>query len=124
MKYGLVILSLAIAIFMVSDFNSRLTDLNRLKAEKEIIATRLETLIETKTALEYKITYAKSDSAVMEWAYENHLVMPGDLRVVPIAITLDKPMSTPSPVVVAFEENNLERWLSLFIDPIPASPSP
>jgi hypothetical protein len=124
MKYGLIVLSLAIIIFMASDFNSRLTDLNRLKTEREFVTTRLEGLKETKSVLENKIAYANSDTAVLKWAYENHLVIPGDLRVVPVSIHLDKPIPPTRPIAATTIESNLEQWLSLFVDPFTSNPSP
>ncbi len=117
MKYVVVVLSVALAIYMVIDFNGRLTELNRLRAEEEIISARLEGQLETKAGLEAQIAYANSDAAVIRWAYENHMVRPGDLRVVPIQIEPNTTAPTPTPETVVAEVHNLDSWLSLFVDP-------
>jgi hypothetical protein len=117
MKYVVVVLSLALAIYMVIDFNGRLTELNRLRAEEEVISARLEGQLKTKASLEAQIAYASSDAAVIRWAYENHMVRPGDLRVVPVQIDPDSPVPTPIPATVVVEVHNLDSWLSLFADP-------
>jgi hypothetical protein len=117
MKYAVVVLSLALAIFMVIDFNGRLTELNRLRAEEVVVSSRLEGQLQTKSGLEAQIAFATSDAAVIKWAYENHMARPGDLRVVPIQIDPITPAPTPIPMTVVVEVHNLDRWLSLFVDP-------
>jgi hypothetical protein len=124
MKYVVVVLSLALAIYMVIDFNGRLTELNRLRAEEEVVNLRLEGQLQTKDALETQIAFATSDAAVVRWAYENHMVRPGDLKVVPVQIETNAPTPTPKLVTVVAEVHNLDRWLSLFKDPISNQPKP
>ena len=117
MKYAIVVLSLALAIYMVIDFNGRLTELNRLRAEEVVVSSRLEEQLQTKIGLEAQIAYATSDAAVIKWAYENHMVRPGDLRIIPVQINPSTPVPTPIPIIAVAEVHNLDRWLSLFVDP-------
>ena len=116
MKYILVVLSLALAIYMVIDFNGRLTDLNRLRAEEIVVSSRLNGQQETKAGLEAQIAFATSDAAVIKWAYENHMVRPGDMRIIPVQIEASTPVPTPMPITVVAETNNIDRWLSLVVD--------
>jgi len=117
MKYALVAISLALAIYMVIDFNERLTELNRLRAEEVVVSSRLEGQLQTKAGLEAQIAYATSDAAVIKWAYENHMVRPGDLRIIPVQINPSTPVPISMPITAVAEVHNLDRWLSLFVDP-------
>ena len=116
-KYALVIIGLVILTFLVMDFNNRMAELRRLSDQKEIVAAKVTDLVNTQQSLETQIAFATSDAAVLEWAYqEGKWVREGDYPVVP----LQPPGETPKPTVVAVAtpqpENNLEIWLSLFVD--------
>ena len=124
MKYAVFVLSLALAIYMVVDFNSRTTELNRLRAEEAITTARFEKVSHTKAALEAQIAYATSEAAALKWAYENHMARPGDYMVVPVLSAQNTPVPTPQLVVSPTEVTNLGRWLSLFFDPAPPKPQP
>jgi uncharacterized protein (DUF58 family) len=124
MRYVVLVLALVVMIYLVMDFNSRTAELTRLRAEREIVSTRLVSRTETRAALEAQIAYATSDAAVIEWAYQNHLARPGDNVVIPMQPAASTPVPTPKPTVVITEVSNLERWLTLFIDPAPKSSAP
>jgi cell division protein FtsB len=116
-KYALVIIGLVILTLLVMDFNNRMAELRRLSDQKEIVAAKVTNLVNTQQSLETQIAFATSDAAVLEWAYqEGKWVREGDHPVVP----LQPPGETPEPTVVAVvtpqPENNLEIWLSLFVD--------
>ena len=117
MRYVILVVVLVVAAFLVMDFNSRTADLNRLTTEHAVVKAEMEKKAGTKAALEGQIAYATSEAAVYEWAYENHMVRPGDYPVVPVdaaqATATPTPRSTPDQRVMS----NPDRWLLLFVDP-------
>jgi hypothetical protein len=118
MKYVAIVVALVVMAFLVMDFNSRTAELSRLTVEHAIVKAERESKIETKSALEGEIAYATSEAAVYEWAYENHMIRPGDIPVVPVQVSEVTPTPSPSIAASQNESTNLERWLLLFIDPL------
>ncbi|MFM8321616.1 MAG: hypothetical protein ACKOC5_11940 [Chloroflexota bacterium] len=116
MKYVALVISLVLLAYLVMDFNTRMADLNRLRAEQEAVNARLKSYTETLTALKKQIAYATSEAAVNEWAYENHYAKPGDYVVVPAQVLQVTPTPQPRPVVQTKVESNFQRWLALFFD--------
>jgi len=101
--------------FLVMDFNNRVSELLRLNADRDAIATRVANLQATEQGLKDQIFYATSDRAVEEWARsQGHMVREGDVPIVPIApknITPEPkitPQPTPQPV------QNWQVWEALF----------
>ena len=117
MRYVLIILALALLVYLVIDFNNRTADLSHLRAEQAVVKEQLDIRQATKSAFEAQIAYATSDRAVEEWAYENHLVRPGDIAIIPVQPAESTPVPTPRPVLTTTPESNLDKWLSLFFDP-------
>jgi len=117
MRYVIVVVALVVLAFLVMDFNSRSADLNRLTAEHALVKAEYDSKLATKAALESKIAFATSEAAVYQWAYENHMVRPGDIPVVPIAASLATPTPAPASVETRVAASKLDRWLLLFIDP-------
>jgi len=122
MKYALIAVSLVIVTYLVMEFNNRTVELSRLQNEREIISAQMESREKTKTTLEEKIAYATSDAAVLEWAYENHMIRPGDVPVAPLQPVKSTPLPKDQPSVIATETSNLREWLMLFFDPQASSP--
>jgi hypothetical protein len=116
MRNIILALILVIAAFLVMDFNSRMTELKHLEAEKEVVQEHLNSRLSTKSALTTQIAHANSDMAVIEWAYQNHMAREGDIPVIPIEINQATPTPTPRPSVTPTEMNNFQEWLSLFFD--------
>jgi len=116
MKYVVLVVSLVLLAYLVMDFNGRTAELNRLRAEQEVVSARLESREQTKSAIEAEIAYATSEAAVAEWAYQNHMARPGDFVVVPVQAVQITPTPAPKPVVTPMQVSNPERWLALFID--------
>ena len=103
---------------MVIEFNTRISELQRLTAERDYVQGQYEEVVATKSALETQVAFGNSDAAVEKWAYEEgHLVRPGDVPVVPIQSTAVTPIATPSPMVIETEQSNLDYWLALFFGP-------
>ena len=98
------------------EFNGRTTELNQLTVEQEIVSTELAQRQQTKAALEAKITIATSDAAVVRWAHEDgHMVLDGEIPVVPIPVGKISPTPTATPVPVVEETNNQNSWLVLIL---------
>ncbi len=116
MRYVGLVVALVVLAYLVMEFNSRSAELNRLRVEQQIVATRLESRQQTKAALEAQIAYATSDAAVMEWAYQNHMVRQGDVAVVPVQQVQVTPTPAPRPIITPVKTSNFQVWLSLFID--------
>jgi hypothetical protein len=104
--------------YLVMNFNSRTADLNRLTSEHQLVKAQRDIRQNTKAALEEQIAFATSEAAVYQWAYENHMVRPGDFPVVPVQPPQITVMPTPRPVVAAPAPKNWERWMMLFFDPV------
>jgi hypothetical protein len=117
MRYIALVIALVVLAYLVMEFNSRSAELNRLRVEQQIVATRRQSRQQTEVALEGQIAYATSDAAVMEWAYRNHLVRPGDVAVVPVQRLQVTATPAPRPVITPTEIDNFQIWLSLFVDP-------
>jgi uncharacterized protein (DUF58 family) len=117
-RVALLVVGISVLAVLVMDFNSRMAELRRLTAEREIVRERMEGLERTQAALQTQIVYATSEAAVNRWAYEDgHMVRPGDNPVVPVAPSNVTPAPTPTPAVTPVAVSNWQRWLSLFIGP-------
>ena len=119
MKYAILVITLVVMAYLVMNFNSRTADLNRLTSEHQLVKVQHDIRQNTRAALEEQIAYATSEAAVYQWAYNNHMVRPGDYPVVPVQPAQVTVMPTPRPVVITPAPNNWERWLMLFLDPVP-----
>ncbi|HSQ26431.1 MAG TPA: hypothetical protein VLM80_04840 [Anaerolineales bacterium] len=117
MKYGVLIFTLVILSFLVMDFNARTAELNQLIIEREAVTERLIERQKIRDALSTQIAYATSPAAAVEWAYENHMALPGDQMVVPIQISEVTPTPTMQPIVKATQLSNLDRWKLLIFGP-------
>ena len=117
MKYGVLIFALIILAFLVMDFNARTAELNQLIIEREAVTERLIERQQTRDALETQIAYATSPAAAVEWAYENHMSLPGDQMVVPVQVSQVTPTPTVIPVIQATQMSNLDRWKLLIFGP-------
>ena len=110
LRYALIVLGIAFLALMIMDFNGRMAEYRRLSAESEVVEQRLIGEAQTRTFLETQMAYATSDDAVRQYAYENHMVGPDDLPVVPLQSSEYTPAPTPQPTVVATEISNLQKW--------------
>lgn len=113
-KVGYVIAAV-ILFFLVMDLNNRLSELSRLTAQKNSAETVVANLNQTVVVLSTQISYATSQAAVEEWAYEEgHMVRSGENLIIP----LEPKGATQAPLVVQTVEptqvNNWEIWKALF----------
>ena len=103
----------------MSEFNNRMSELDRLTEQRDRAVSQITSLVQTQSALQTQIAYATSVAAVDEWAYEDgHLIHPGDNPIVPL--TEDGEVN-PTPVPIPPESKpkpieNWEVWFALFFD--------
>jgi cell division protein FtsB len=117
-RYLVLLAGLALLALLVIEFNSRMTELNRLTEDRQEIQTRFNEVAGTKAALETQVAYAASNQAVEDWAYEQgRMIRPGDVPVIPLESTVTAAVPTPRPTVVATELSNWESWVALFTGP-------
>jgi hypothetical protein len=116
-QYALVVIGLVVMSLLVIDFNSRMAELRGLRNQQDLVAAELTSLVRTQEQLQTQLSYATSDAAVLEWAYQDErLKREGDIPIVPLAPEEATPVPTPRVVVTPTPESNLEIWLSLFLD--------
>ena len=116
MRYAILAVGLTIISMLVMEFNGRTTELNQLTIEQGIVQTELAQRQQTKAALEVRIAIATSDAAVVRWAHEDgHMVLDGEIPVVPIPVGNISPTSTATPVPVVEKTNNQNSWLVLIL---------
>lgn len=114
-----LVVGLFILIVMVLDFNNRIADLTRLRAQSEAENNQLIAMQSTESYLETQIAYATSEAAVEGWAREGHFDQPGDFPVIPIP----DPEFTPQPEVTFYTEteqlSNWDAWLLWLFGGVP-----
>ena len=107
-----IILGIAILLFLIVDFNTRVEGLSRLQnglATKQADATGV---VLTQYALETQVAYATSDAAVQEYARNQaHLLQPGDNVVVPVPVPGATPEPTPTPTPISGDTTNWDVWM-------------
>jgi cell division protein FtsB len=113
-KQIVVIVVLVIFVFLMMDFNSRVTRLVRLTDQHDSMNEKVNELQSTEEIVLTQVAYATSDLAVNEWArVDGHLSKSGDH---PIILIPPKDI-TPTPVVVATSTSqvvsNWQVWKSL-----------
>jgi hypothetical protein len=120
-KYGAFLVILVAAALLIMDFNSRLSEFQRLSKERNTVSAQVTSLAQTEASLKTQIAYATSPAGVLQWAYEDgHWVREGDNLVVPVSPGDVTPAPTPTVVVTTATVSNWQLWLTLFVDP--ASP--
>ena len=117
MKYAFIVLGILLLVYLVIDYNGRTAEQIRLSAEREVVRAQLESREQTKAALEAQIAYATSDAAVLKWGYENHMIRPGDIPVVPVGAGQFTPTPQVTPIATTTQVSNFESWVWLFVGP-------
>lgn len=107
-----IFLGIAILLFLIIDFNTRLESLTRLQnglATKQARGTQV--MFEQHT-LETQVAYATSDAAAQEYARNQaHLVQPGDHVVVPVPLPGATPQPSPTPSPAFANKSNWDVWM-------------
>jgi len=114
-KVGFVV-AVVVLFFLVMDLNTRLNELSRLTTQRNEAETVVGNLQQTLNVLSTQISYATSEGAVEDWAYEDgHMVRPGENLIIPLepagATQAPLVLSTPVPTQVS----NWSIWKALFL---------
>ena len=116
-KYALLVVGLIVLALLVMDFNNRMAELHRLSGQRDRVSVEATGLMSTQNGMQTQIAEATSESAVLEWAYqEAHWAREGEVAVVPIAPPGATPVPEATPAPTAVEQRSWEVWLSLFVD--------
>lgn len=108
-------IGIILLVFVVLEFNRRLSELNTLNRQRELMRVQVTQAVETQMALQTQVAYAGSNSAVEEWArVDGHYVQEGDLPVVPLAQPGELPVEASTPTPVPTQMANWEVWWTLF----------
>jgi len=107
-----IFLGIAILLFLIIDFNTRVEGLSHLKnglATKQANGTGV---VMTQHALESQVAYATSDSAAQEYARNQaHMVQPGDNVIVPIPLPGATPQPSATPAPAFTDKSNWDVWM-------------
>jgi cell division protein FtsB len=114
-KRLLLVVVLAVLVFMMMDFNNRMTVMLQLDRQERQLQTKRIELQQTKVKLEADIVYANSDRALEEWAREKaRLINEGDTPIVIVPGGSLKPTPTPDTQPQMAKMNTWEIWKELF----------
>jgi cell division protein FtsB len=112
LRRGLVGAVLVFLVLMVMDFNGRMAELTRLRAQHEVESAHIADLNATQFILQTQIAYATSEPAVAEWAREQgRLYQDGDF---PIFLIPDPAYTPPPPAALTISPNQLAPWETWF----------
>ena len=115
MRRVLVIFGVIILIFIVLEFNRRLEELNTLNDNRDSVGAQATEVIQTQLALQTAVAYAKSTSAVDEWArIDGHYIKDGDLPMVPVGVPGSTPFESTDPTPTPTPMQKWEVWRKLF----------
>ena len=114
-KRVLIVVGVLILVLLMMDFNTRMGDLSRLKAQRDKLSTQEAQYGQTEQFLDTQIAYATSDLAVQDYARnDGKMVQPGDNLIVPFPPQGSTPQPTPIVTTVPTVVENWQRWIALF----------
>ncbi len=107
-----ILLGIAILLFLILDFNTRVEGLSRLQnglSTQQAIGTGV---VVTQYALQTQVAYATSDGVVQEYARNQaRLIQPGDNVVIPIAVPGATPAPSATPPAAFGDKSNWDVWM-------------
>lgn len=114
-KRFLLVVALAVLVFMMMDFNNRMTVMLQLDRQERQLKTQKFELEQTKVKVEAEIVYANSDRALEEWAREKaRMINEGDIPIVIVPGGSLKTAPTPETKPQRAQMNTWEVWKQLF----------
>lgn len=114
-KRLLLVVVLAVLVFMMMDFNNRMTVMLQLDRQERQLKTQKVELQQTKVKVEAEIVYANSDRALEEWAREEaRLINEGDVPIIIVPGGSLKLTPTPQTEPKMAKMNTWEIWKELF----------
>mgnify|MGYP000899688098 CR=1 FL=1 len=119
----ITIVVIVILVFLMMDFNNRMTTMIRLGNEEAGLKTRIAELKATQVKLEDQIAYATSEIALEEWAREsNRMIEEGDHPIILLQPGDYKPQPTPTPQPEQVNRTRLDIWKELLFGTAEATP--
>ena len=114
-KRLLLVIVLAVLVFMMMDFNNRMTVMLQLDRQERQLKTQKVELQQTKVKVEAEIVYANSDRALEEWAREEaRLINEDDIPIIIVPGGSLKPTPTPETKPQMAVMDTWEIWKELF----------
>jgi hypothetical protein len=112
-----ILVLILIAVYLIIDLNTRLSTLNFLENQEATLQTDVENLQSTLDTVNDRIDYARSDTAVEEWARQQGLMRKEDDHVIiPLPGVYDTPTPTPVPEIIITPAPNQDIWKALIFD--------
>ena len=112
-----VLIMIMVAIYLIIDLNTRLSTLTFLENQEATLQTDVINLQSTLDTVNDRIDYAKSDTAVEEWARQQGLMRKEDYHVIiPLPGEYETPTPTPHPEIAVTPAPNWMIWKSLIFD--------
>jgi len=112
-----VLILILIAVYLVIDLNTRLSTLTFLENQEATLQADVINLQSTLDTVNDRIDYARSDTAVEEWARQQGLMRKEDDHVIiPLPGVYESPTPTPVPEIAVTPAPNWEIWKSLIFD--------
>ena len=106
-----------VAIYLIIDLNTRLSTLTFLENQEATLQTDVINLQSTLDTVNDRIDYAKSDTAVEEWARQQGLMRKEDDHVIiPLPGEYETPTPTPYSEIAVTPAPNWMIWKSLIFD--------
>jgi len=110
----ITVLGIIVVVFLMMDFNNRMTTMFRLNNEEAGLQTRISELQATQVKLQDQIAYATSEVALEEWAREDmRMINEGDKPIILLQPGDYKPEPTPTPQIENVVPSRIEIWKEL-----------
>lgn len=116
-KKCLIIVAVLAFVYLFIDFNTRMTTLRMLEEQEQTLQADVVNLESTLAEVNERIDYARSDTAVEEWARQQGLMkQPDDFVIIPLPGEVQTPTPTAYVEAEATEVPNWAIWESLIKD--------
>lgn len=110
-----VLAGIAILLFLIMDFNSRMEELTRLQKEAALVRGQATAVMVTQYALQTQVAYATSPAAAEAWAREqNRMAQDGDIVVIPLPEPGATIPPTPMPTPILNDLTKWDVWVDLW----------
>ena len=110
----ITVIGIVVLVFLMMDFNNRMTTMFRLNNEEAGLQTRIAELEATQVKLQDQIAYATSEVALEEWAREDmRMINEGDKPIILLQPGDYKPEPTPTPQIENVVPSRIEIWREL-----------
>lgn len=116
-RHFYILILILVAVYLIIDLNTRLSTLSFLENQEATLQADVANLQATLDTVNDRIDYAKSDTAVEEWARQQGLMRKEDDHVIiPLPGDYQTPTPTPLPEIVVTPAPNWAIWKSLIFD--------